>query len=230
MPITVTDEELRKGGFSADARNYPRSPRQLAMMAAWTNCTIDELPKAAHFFPNANVRDAWERVEKAAQHYHNHNPPTVNVGLVWVGDEFSGGILVGRRALPGFGYGKLALIGGYQEKGESSEEAVNREVFEETGIQLDVSRWQPHGGPVSVENGSKNIQFWFYSFRSVEGERVARNDIDISKFVPNNELSELMVWHPKAGDDHVAHIELNTDWAFDSHLKMAHHYYFATLR
>ena len=39
-----------------------------------------------------------------------------------------------RRALPGEGYGKLALPGGYQMLGQTWQEAGAREVLEETGV------------------------------------------------------------------------------------------------
>ncbi len=41
-----------------------------------------------------------------------------------------------RRALPGEGYGKLALPGGYQMLGQTWQEAGAREVLEETGVML----------------------------------------------------------------------------------------------
>ena len=41
-----------------------------------------------------------------------------------------------RRALPGEGYGKLALPGGYQMLGQTWQEAGAREVLEETGVVL----------------------------------------------------------------------------------------------
>jgi 8-oxo-dGTP pyrophosphatase MutT (NUDIX family) len=58
------------------------------------------------------------------------NTPTVVVVLV----PLRGGLLMVRRALPGEGYGKLALPGGYQMLGQTWQEAGAREVLEETGV------------------------------------------------------------------------------------------------
>jgi ADP-ribose pyrophosphatase YjhB (NUDIX family) len=58
------------------------------------------------------------------------NTPTVVVVLV----PLRGGLLMIRRALPGEGYGKLALPGGYQMLGQTWQEAGTREVLEETGV------------------------------------------------------------------------------------------------
>jgi ADP-ribose pyrophosphatase YjhB (NUDIX family) len=225
------DEEFRAVGMTGSARNYPRSVQQIRMFAAWLGIEPEKMPDAMKYFANAQMKKSWEAAADAILTFHNWNPPTINVGLLWVGDEFSGGVLVGRRAIPGFGFGKLALIGGFQDMGETPQEAVNREFFEETGLQLDVTRWETHGGPISVENGTKNIQFWYYKFLYTDNRSTRlSNDIDLSGFVPNSEISEIKVWQPKSGPDNVAHIELNDDWAFQSHLEKAHHYFFATLR
>jgi 8-oxo-dGTP pyrophosphatase MutT (NUDIX family) len=61
---------------------------------------------------------------------HYDNTPTVVVVLV----PFRGGLLMVRRALPGEGYGKLALPGGYQMLGQTWQEAGAREVLEETSV------------------------------------------------------------------------------------------------
>jgi len=58
------------------------------------------------------------------------NTPTVVVVLV----PLRGGLLMIRRALPGEGYGKLAIPGGYQMLGQTWQEAGAQEVLEETGV------------------------------------------------------------------------------------------------
>jgi ADP-ribose pyrophosphatase YjhB (NUDIX family) len=58
------------------------------------------------------------------------NTPTVVVVLV----PLRNGLLMIRRALPGEGYGKLALPGGYQMLGQTWREAGAQEVLEETGV------------------------------------------------------------------------------------------------
>ncbi len=60
------------------------------------------------------------------------NTPTVVVVLV----PLRGGLLMVRRALPGEGYGKLALPGGYQMLGQTWQEAGAQEVIEETGVMV----------------------------------------------------------------------------------------------
>ena len=63
------------------------------------------------------------------------NTPTVVVVLVPV----RGGLLLIRRGLAD-GHGELALPGGYQMRGETWQEAGAREVFEETGVRVEVDR------------------------------------------------------------------------------------------
>jgi ADP-ribose pyrophosphatase YjhB (NUDIX family) len=60
------------------------------------------------------------------------NMPTVVVVLV----PLRGGLLMVRRALPGEGYGKLALPGGYQMLEQTWQEAGAQEVLEETGVAI----------------------------------------------------------------------------------------------
>lgn len=223
----ILDETLRQGGFTSEARKFPRSRRQLAMIAAFNNCRIDELPPAAHYFPNENMKSTWERVELAAHEFHNWNPPTIAVGLVWVGNPYTGGLLVGRRNLPGYGFGKLCLIGGFQDMGETSKEALSREFREETQLELDSSRWRIFGDPVAVEDNTKNLVFYQYEFTQ-DSWQDADNQIDITKFEPNAEISELKIWWPEnaAAINETSH----PDWAFDAHYAKAIRYYFQTQR
>ena len=61
------------------------------------------------------------------------NTPNVVVVLV----PIRNGLLMIRRALPGEGFGKLALPGGYQTLGQTWQEAGACEVQEEIGVTLD---------------------------------------------------------------------------------------------
>jgi ADP-ribose pyrophosphatase YjhB (NUDIX family) len=225
----ILDETLRQGGFSSEARKFPRSRRQLAMIAAFNNCRIDELPPAAHYFPTENMKTTWERVETAALQFHNFNPPNIAVGLVWVGNPYTGGVLVGRRNLPGPGFGKLCLIGGFQDMGETLKEACSREFLEETQLQLDAKRWSIWGDPVAVENNSKNLVFMHYEFEQPTWHE-ASNMIDLTLFKPNAEISELKIWWPEnvvsLNDTENGH----PDWAFPTHYAAAVRYYFAIQR
>lgn len=84
------------------------------------------------------------------------NPPTVAVLLV----ETTTGLLVIRRGLKD-GYGKLALPGGYQVKGETWQQAAAREVLEETGLALDPEKILIRD-LVTVGEGSINLAFGQY--------------------------------------------------------------------
>jgi ADP-ribose pyrophosphatase YjhB (NUDIX family) len=74
------------------------------------------------------------------------NTPTVVVVLV----PLRGGLLMIRRALPGEGYGKLALPGGYQMLGQTWQEAGALEVLEETGIVVSPETLQVGAGTRSA--------------------------------------------------------------------------------
>ncbi len=60
------------------------------------------------------------------------NTPTVVVVRV----PMRGGLLMVRRALPGDGFGKLALPGGYQMRGQTWQQAGAAEVMEEAGVKI----------------------------------------------------------------------------------------------
>lgn len=85
------------------------------------------------------------------------NPPTVAVLLV----ETKSGLVVIRRGLND-GLGKLALLGGFQVKGETWQEAAAREVLEETGLALDPSKINIRD-LITVGDGSINLAFGQYT-------------------------------------------------------------------
>lgn len=58
-----THEEFHKVGMTGDAANYPRSPIQIEMMAAFLNVSLDQMPTPYRYFANEHMRDAWQRVE-----------------------------------------------------------------------------------------------------------------------------------------------------------------------
>ncbi len=81
------------------------------------------------------------------------NPPTVVAVLVTV----NGGLLMIRRSLlDDGGYGQLALPGGYQNWGETWQEAGAREVFEETGLKINPD-WLVIERMVTVREGQINL-------------------------------------------------------------------------
>lgn len=69
----VLDEELRAVGYTEDARNYPMDEDALSLFAAFNGVSVDKLPAAFKFHPNAWSRDAWRRVAKA-RHYGANSP------------------------------------------------------------------------------------------------------------------------------------------------------------
>lgn len=211
------DEEFRAVGMTGEARNFPRSATQIRMFAAWLGYPVEQLPDTMKYFANASAKKSWEAAEAAVKLYYNHNPPTVAVGVVGVGIDFNPSILAIRRKLPD-GYGKLALPGGFQEMGETLEQAVTREVFEETGIQLDPTRWRHHRS-VTVE-GNKNLAFFVYADLLPDIQNTA-----------NDEVLELVKWTPRSGVNMVASLEMQMDdWAFSTHAESAYHQYFGILR
>ncbi len=76
----------------------------------------------------------WPRLCNRCKNITYRNPLPVAVILIPVGP---GLVTVRRRIAPASG--RLALPGGYVEVGETWQEAGAREVYEETGIQLDAN-------------------------------------------------------------------------------------------
>jgi ADP-ribose pyrophosphatase YjhB (NUDIX family) len=86
-------------------------------------------------------RGSFDAVEKAVTGYLTHFldvllwGPFVTVdAIIEVENPDGGGVVLVRRSNPPFGF---ALPGGFVEYGETLEEAVTREAFEETGLKLE---------------------------------------------------------------------------------------------
>jgi len=110
---------------------------------------------------------------------HYENTPTVVVALV----PLRGGLLMIRRALPGAGFGMLALPGGYQMLGQTWQEAGAREVLEETGVAIDPDSLQL----VSVATTPDRRQNLLFCQSPPAQHRGA--------FVHDAEVSEVLVVH-----------------------------------
>lgn len=111
---------------------------------------------------------------------------------------YEGGIVLIRRGKEPF-TGKWALPGGHVEYGESLEEAVAREVLEETGLRLTEYRQfkaysepgrDPRGHYVSVAFIAK-----------AEGKLEGGDDADEARFFKIEELPELAFDHKRILDD-----------------------------
>lgn len=88
------------------------------------------------------------------------NPASVVAVTVQVGDN---GLLLVRRASED-GYGKLALPGGYHNRGETWQQAAAREVFEETALTIDPRNVMLED-VITVRNGITNIIFCNHLFK-----------------------------------------------------------------
>lgn len=78
--------------------------------------------------PTRIAKGGWQRDcgACAAQHFPRTDPVVIMLA------EHQGSVLVGRQ--PGFPAGRYSALAGFVEPGESLEEAVTRELFEEAGI------------------------------------------------------------------------------------------------
>ena len=79
-----------------------------------------------------------------------------------------GKVLLARHTY-GAGKGRLIIPGGYLQKGETPEQAVARELFEETGITVK---------PVSVIGMRFNMHDWYIAFRAEYISGTERSDGD----------------------------------------------------
>jgi ADP-ribose pyrophosphatase YjhB (NUDIX family) len=120
------------------------------------------------------------------------NPLPVVVMIV----PTAAGVLLVRRGLPD-GRGRLALPGGFQEVGETWQEAGCRETFEETGIALSPAKVRIFDID-TVENGTRNLIYGVYA-----------EIVDVSGAVPQeSEILEVLTGSTCQG------------MAFESHARM----------
>jgi ADP-ribose pyrophosphatase YjhB (NUDIX family) len=92
----------------------------------------------------------WPRDCQTCQNQTFTNPIPVAVGVLpFRDDDYNIGLLLVRRAIKPF-FGELCLPGGFVNNGESWQEAMSREVFEETTLETDPSEfklWDVHSTP-----------------------------------------------------------------------------------
>ena len=97
--------------------------------------------------PTAIARGGWMRRcgACAAEHFPRVDPVVIMLA------EHGGRVLLGRQA--GFPPGRFSALAGYVEVGESLEEAVSRELYEEAGVRTTTVRYvasQPWPFPASL--------------------------------------------------------------------------------
>jgi mutator protein MutT len=112
--------------------------------------------------------------------------PVPAVGAIILKDDKI--LLVKRGAEPGIG--KWSIPGGSMEFGETMEEAVKREVKEETGLDVEVGKLA--GVLDLIVKSDKGIQFHYvlidYFATAVPGEPVAGTDAAECCWVPLSEI------------------------------------------
>jgi 8-oxo-dGTP pyrophosphatase MutT (NUDIX family) len=127
----------------------------------------------------------------------HQNPPTVVVGLIpttYPGELTLAGIIRGKKG--DAGYGKIALPGGWVNKGESLEAAIVREVWEEIRFQSIPMHWRLMYSD-HIEAANINLVFCLYKY--------TLSDNPLANFSVNEEVSEVTfidVSHPLAFPKH----------------------------
>jgi 8-oxo-dGTP diphosphatase len=117
--------------------------------------------------------------------YPSH--PVVGVGAVVISEGKM--LLEKRKNEPG--KGKWSIPGGLVDLGESPEQAVIREVMEETRLEVDAPRLIDVVSDVSLdENGKVKYHFVIidYLVKVKQGEPKAASDADALKWVPFSEV------------------------------------------
>lgn len=117
---------------------------------------------------------------------------TVGVGaVVFRGEE----ALVIRRAKPPFA-GKWSIPGGAVEWGERLEDAVIREVFEETGVAIRIGGFLGvfEAVPGTASGIDRHVVMIDYWAEWVEGEPVAGDDAAAAEFAPLDEALARVSW------------------------------------
>ena len=107
------------------------------------------------------------------------NPTPVAIALISV----HGGLLAVQRAITPVG--GWAFPGGYINQGEYAELAVQREVYEETGLSLDVHSFEP----VITRCTPANQLLIFLRYH---GPAVSLSEV-LKSFKPNSEVSDLKI-------------------------------------
>lgn len=125
-------------------------------------------------------RQLFGRLRKACPdcaYIHFRATPTAVGALVCRGREV---LLVRRGIEPG--KGQWSFPAGFQDYGETTEQTAQREVFEETGLRIELARVLDVA--LSRENPHKLVNVVVYLARAVAGEPAAADDALEARFFP----------------------------------------------
>lgn len=129
------------------------------------------------------VDESWPRNCSSCSNITYRNPLPVTVILCSVTDGFKAGLVLVKRSIEPHS-GEWALPGGYLDVGETWQEGSMRELREETGIDLPVTRIIP--GLTRVVTALSNSNLLIFCTAWIEKEKVPA-------FVPNHEVSEMKI-------------------------------------
>lgn len=87
--------------------------------------------------------------------------------------------------------GKWIGVGGHFEEGESPEECICREVFEETGLRL--TSYKARGILTFVQNKTFTEYIWLFTADEFEGELIECNE-GILEWIDKDKIMELELW------------------------------------
>ena len=128
--------------------------------------------------------DKWPKTCKCCSNTTFRNPIPVAVGLLpFVSNTQTNGLLLIQRAIKPF-VGEFCLPGGFVDWGESWEEAVSREILEETNIKTDPDEFE-FTRMISTPDKTRQLFFWT--------SRIIRNEKNLKLFKPNEEVSNILI-------------------------------------
>jgi ADP-ribose pyrophosphatase YjhB (NUDIX family) len=137
------------------------------------------------------------------------NPVPVAVLIPWVNTPHAYGIYMIRRSVPGYGFGKLALPGGFVGPNETWQQAGVRELAEEAHV-LGCDPEQVR--QVAVHSTPDNTRILIFGTLLMDKK-------DVATFIPTDETSERVFvpleWH---GGDAFFYVQ-EKDVAFPLHYK-----------
>lgn len=117
---------------------------------------------------------------------YNHKPEKAVTRAIICNDE--GKILLGLRAR-GLGAGQWALVGGKPDDGESSDEAMRREVLEELGVDLENSNLYLE--EIDISDPDNPWKVYFYTGTINKPPILKQDEIIEVKYIGESDLDSL---------------------------------------